>query len=189
MRAADSENVTDIKVRWIVKLINVHGIAPIETVKLGIEVKEVEQTTAALSAYVHESKGRVVDSSLTHEPSGRIKAIQIYDVPLRASPSLIEKFKAVGVVREQTVQRNPQERDTELAVARLYVELSNENPIVPKDEGWWAQVRKGLATSFTAISWSVVVVIIGLCFVLPWAVVLYVGYLLVCRFWRKSQTA
>jgi hypothetical protein len=81
--------------------------------------------------------------------------------------------------------RNPQVPDSDLAIARLDVTLSNADLIVPSDEGIWAQIRKGLRTSFIALSWSLVVVTIGLCFVLPWAVVGLGSYVIIRRMRRK----
>ncbi len=188
-RVPESDTVIDTKVRWRVKLINVNAIPPSETVGLGIEVREVEQASAALTSYVHEAKGRTVDSNLTHDASGKIVARLVYDVPLSAAPGVIEKLKSAGTVREQQVRRNPQARESELATARIEVTLTNEERIIPKDEGFWTQVRKGLSTSFVAVSWSLIVVIIGLCFVLPWAVVIYVAFLIIRRMRRSSQTA
>jgi hypothetical protein len=60
--------------------------------------------------------------------------------------------------------------------------------IVPSDEGLWPQVRKGLATSFVALSWSLTVVIVGLLFVLPWVVAIYAVYRVVLRL-RKGPAA
>ena len=65
------------------------------------------------------------------------------------------------------------------ATARIHVTLSNEERIVAADEGLWPQVRKGLAHSATFLLWSVSWIVFGLCVVLPWAVVGYVGYRLV----------
>ena len=142
--------------------------------------------SAALSTLVGENKGRTVESHLAHERSGRVTAKQVFDVPLAAAAGLVEKFKATGVVRVQQSSRNPQVPDGELAIARLDVTLSNAELIVPRDEGLWSQIRKGLSTSFIAISWSLIVVIVGLCFLLPWTVVVYTVYKIVSRIRRKA---
>jgi hypothetical protein len=180
-RAAESENATDTKVRFKVKLINLTGIPPRETVTLGIEVHDVDQTAAALANFVAESKGRSVQVQLAHERSGRVTGKLLFDVPLAAAPGLVEKFKSTGVMRAQQSSRNLQVPESDLAIARLDVTLSNTELIVPSDEGIWSQVRKGLKTSFVALSWSLVVITIGLCVVLPWVIIVYVGYVVVRR--------
>ena len=97
--------------------------------------------------------------------------------------------QVTAAVRAQQSTRNPQVPDGKLAIARLEVTLSNAELIVPSDGGLLAQVRTGLATSFTAISWSLTVVIVGLCFVLPWALVLYAVYRVIARIRRKASPA
>jgi glycine cleavage system regulatory protein len=188
-RSQDDENVIDSKVRVQVALIDQARIPPRETITLGIEVGDVDQVTAALSTLVEESQGRTVESHLAHERSGRVTAKVVFDVPLASGSDVVEKFKASGTVRAQQSTRNPQVPDGKLAIARLEVTLSNAELIVPSDGGLLAQVRTGLATSFTAISWSLTVVIVGLCFVLPWALVLYAVYRVIARIRRKASPA
>ena len=159
-RSQDDENVIDSKVR----------------------------VQVALSTLVEESQGRTVESHLAHERSGRVTAKVVFDVPLASGSGLVEKFKASGTVRAQQSTRNPQVPDGKLAIARLEVTLSNAELIVPSDGGFLAQIRTGLATSFTAISWSLTVVIVGLCFVLPWALVLYAIYRVIASIRRKART-
>jgi len=185
-RSRDEENAIDSKVRLQVALIYQARIPPRETITLGIEVGDVDQATNALTTLVAESKGRTVESHLAHERSGRATAKVVFDVPLASASGLVENFKASGTVRAQQSTRNPQVPDGKLAIARLDVTLSNAELIVPRDGGLWAQIRTGLATSFTAISWSLIVVIVGLCFVLPWALVLYVGHRVIARIRRKG---
>jgi hypothetical protein len=115
----------------------------------------------------------VVDSKVAHERTGRVTSQLIFDVPLSAAPELIEKFKASGVVRSQNTTRNSEVPDGELAVARLTVALSNVSPIVGNDEGFFAAIRRGLSWSFTALAWSLQCVIVGVMFVLPWALLGY----------------
>jgi hypothetical protein len=188
-RALDNASVTDGKVRWQVALIGVGAVTPAETVSLDQEVADVEQAAASFSAYVAEARGRTADAQVSHDPSGHVSARLVFDVPLAAAPGLVEKLKSAGKVRAQQTRRSRQAAEGELALARLEVTLGSQDRLVPRDEGLWTQVRKGLATSFVAISWSVVVVVIGLCFVLPWIVVLYAAYLIVRRVRRRSQVA
>jgi hypothetical protein len=185
-RAQETETAIDSKVRLDVEFINLSRLAPREQITLGLEVADVDQTAAALTAYVQDAKGRVTQSHTARERNGQVTARLVFDVPLTAAAGLVEKFKAAGTVRTQDATRNPQVPESELAIARLDVTLTNAERIVPSNEGVWPQVRKGLSTSFIALSWSLTVVIIGVCFVLPWALVLYAAYLLVRRMRRNA---
>jgi hypothetical protein len=183
-RAAESPNVTDAKVLFRTTLVSATAIKPRDTVTLGIEVADVEATRAVFAAQVAEARGRTVDEQAAHERSGRVTARLIYDVPLGAESGLVERFKSAGTVRVQQGTRNPQAADGKLALARIEVTLSNAELIVPKDDGLWPQVRKGLSYSMTVLSLSVTWLIFGLCVLLPWALVGYAGYRLVRRLAR-----
>jgi hypothetical protein len=188
-RVPSGADVVNSKLAWEVKLMNLSAIPPRETVTLGIEVSDVDKTAAAFTAYVAESKGRTGPVQMARKPDGRVTARLVFDVPRAAAPGLVERFKAAGAVRAQESSQNPQVPDSKLAVTRLEVTLSNAELIVPSDEGFWPQIRTGLKTSFVAISWSLTVVIIGLCFVLPWAVVIYAIFLVVRRLRRRAVSA
>jgi hypothetical protein len=187
VRAQDGDTVVDSKVRLQVSLVNVARIPPRETTVLGIEVADVDQTANVLSALVTEKQGRVVESHMARERTGRVTAKLVYDVPLSTAPELIDKFKGAGTLRVHQSSRNPQVPDSNLATARLDVTLSNVELIVPSDDGLWPQVRRGLSWSFTALAWSLSWIIVGLCVVLPWALVLYGFYRLALRLRRRPD--
>jgi hypothetical protein len=187
VRAQDGDSVVDSKVRLQVSLINVARIPPRETTVLGIEVADVDQTVDAFSALIAQKQGRAVESHVARERTGRVTAKLVYDVPLSAAPDLIDKFKGAGTLRVHQSSRNPQVPDSNLATARLDVTLSNVELIVPSDDGLWPQVRRGLSWSFTALAWSLSWIIVGLCVVLPWALVLYGLYRLALRLRRRPD--
>jgi hypothetical protein len=188
VRAQDNENVIDSKVRVQVSLINAANLKPRENVTLAIEVTNVENAAAAISAMVSESQGRTVEARLTHRRDGSVVAKRVFDVPLKASSMLVEKLKTFGTVRVQESSQNPQVPDVALAVARLDITLSNTDLIVPTDDGLWPQVRKGLSNSFLAIFWSLSWVIFGFLVILPWALLVYGIYRLAMRLRKGSAT-
>ena len=177
----------DSKVRLQVSLINVARIPPRETAVLGIEVTDVDHTVSVFSALVSEKQGRTTESHVARERNGRVTAKLVYEVPLSAAPELVDKFKSAGTLRVHESTRNPQVPDSNLATARLEVTLSNAELIVPSDDGVWPQVRRGLSWSFTALAWSLSWIIVGLCVVLPWALVLYAFYRVVLRLRRRPD--
>jgi anti-sigma factor RsiW len=187
-RAADADNILESRLRMQIALVNAARIPPRETVKLAVEVSNVDQTAGSFSAQVKESGGRVAGSNVSHESNGRVTALLTYDVPLARADDLLRKFTSAGVVRVLQSSHDPKVPDSPLAIARLTVTLSNAELIVPSDDGLWPQIRKGLSTSFIALSWSLTVVIVGVCFVLPWVVVAYFAYRLVARLRRGAAT-
>lgn len=180
-RAQDAENVVDSKVRINIDLLSV--IPPRETVTLGMEVTDVDKIAEVIAGLVSESKGKTEESNINHERDGRVTGSLIFSVPLSTAPGLLEKFRGMGVVRSQANTRNPQVPESDLASARLVVVLSNAPLIVPRDDSLWRSIREGLNFSFRAFSISLMFVIIGVLFVLPWAVVIYLVY----RVWLRLR--
>lgn len=188
-RQPESRLVSDSKALYRVTFANANRLKPRETTTLAIEVDNVDTTAAALAAFVTEAKGRIVDSNVANDRSGRVTAKLVYDVPLASAAGVIEKAKAAGVVRVQQTGRDQSATDGKFATARLDVVVSNADLIVPKDDGVWPQVRKGLALSASALLSSVSYVIVGLCVVLPWMAIGYIGYRLVRRATKKPAEA
>ncbi|HEX5270687.1 MAG TPA: DUF4349 domain-containing protein, partial [Gemmataceae bacterium] len=183
-RAPESPNLTDAKVLFRVSLVSAAAQSPRETTTLGIEVSDVDATATLFAAEVAKLQGRTVKSQVTHEQSGHVTGRLTYDVPLSAAPGLVAKFKEAGAVRVHDATRQPEADEGKLALARLEVTLSNAELIVPRDDGLWPQVRRGLSYSVAVLSLSVTWLIFGLCVLLPWALVGYGGYRLVRRLFR-----
>src|SRR5262249_21393396 len=159
-RAQDGENVLESKLRFLVSIISQSRIAPRENIVLGIEVKNVDATAGSFSAQVSEAGGRVIESHTSHQRDGSVTANLVFHFPLGSACGLVEKFKSAGTVRVEKSVHNPQVPESTLAIARIEVTLSNTELIVPSDEGLGTQIRRGLATSATALLWSLRVVTI-----------------------------
>src|SRR5262249_41790362 len=184
-RAPESPNLTDAKALFKVSLVGAANIAPRENVTLGIEVADVDAAAAVFAAEGAGVKGGTGQSEVTHESSGRVPGELTCDVPLGAAPGRVAKLREAGAVRVHESPRQPQADEGKLALARLDVTLSNADLIVPRDDGLWPQVRKGLSYSVTVLSLSVTWLIFGLCVLLPWALVGYGGYRVVRRVARS----
>ncbi|QEL19695.1 DUF4349 domain-containing protein [Limnoglobus roseus] len=185
-RAPESDSVTDTKVAFRTTLFNAARLKPRETATLAVEVPDVEATAAVLTAQVNDAKGRVIDSQVSHDRSGKLTAKLVYDVPLPAAVGLVEKAKAAGAVRVQQSNRDPAATEGKFATARIDITLSNADLIVPSNDGVWPQVRKGLTYSASALLSSLTWVIFGLCVVLPWVVLIYLIARVLRRFTRST---
>ena len=163
---------------------------------IGVDGKRLAREVCALA-------GQPIDSERAEEIDKRCGEIyeelnqaprplpgvrQVFDVPLRDAATLVEKFKAMGVVRVHQVGRDPQAPEGKLALARITVTLSNTPLLVPNDQSLWSQVRSGLAFSLRGLSISASWLIVGVLFILPWALLLYALVWLTRRFWRSEAT-
>ncbi len=185
-RAANAENVVDSKIRLTVTFLNRANIPPRETFVFGVEVADVDQTAAMLSGLAGKREGRTIEANVARERSGRVTGKLIYDVPMVEVQPLIDALKAAGMVRVQQTVKHPEVPDSPLAIARLEITLSNKDLLVPSDGGFGSNVHRGLSDSFTILSWSLRFLILGLCVLLPWALVIWGIYRLVQRMRRRS---
>lgn len=175
-RAADTENVTDSKILYRMTLVSAGRLQPREIVTLGIVVDNVDAAIAAASAQVSDAKGRVTDTRISRQASGKVSAELTIMAPLSASAGLTERFKTFGIVRSEDRSRNPHAPEGQYATALFTIVFANRDPIVAENEGLGSKVRKGLSTSLSFLLSSLSWLIFGLCVVLPWAVVGYGVY-------------
>lgn len=180
-RQQESRYVSSAKSLYRITFVNANRLKPRETTTIAVEVSDVEATMAVLSSLATEAKGRLVDSNIANDRAGRVTAKLVFDVPFASAAGIAEKVKNAGIVRVQQSSRDPSATDGKYATTRLDLVISNTDLIVPKDDGIWPQIRKGLAYSASALLSSLSWVIFGLCVVLPWVVIGYFGYRLVRR--------
>jgi hypothetical protein len=188
-RASPNEAATDRKIGYRLTLRHAASMPPRESVKLKIEVTDVDRAATSLKDMVKASQGRVVDERVKYDANGQVTALLAFDVPLAVKDELVRKFMGVGKLRFSMPSQNPQAPETELAIANLDVMLATDVPIVPSDEGLWPQIRTGLSYSFRLLSLSVMFIILGLSVVLPWALLIWVVVRVVRRMRLRAQTA
>ena len=135
-----------------------------------------------------ESKGRPLSAESSRDRAGKVTAKLTYEVPLAAA-GVAERFKAIGTVRGFQTTRDPQAPAGKYATARIDVTLTGGDQIVSEGDGVWPQVRRGLSYSVTVLLTSLTWVVFGLCVVLPWCMVGYVGYRLIRRLGRTGPAA
>jgi hypothetical protein len=155
---------------------------------LAVEVRDVDGALAKLQSTVQSAGGRVVDSTKSKEANGQTIAQVALDVPLSQSLSVIDAARDLGTVRVERSTKNPQSPDGTVARARVDVTLATPDTIVSANDGLWASVRRGLSTSAAGLLYSLQLIIIGLCFVGPWALLLIGGWRLAKRARRKPVT-
>ena len=139
-----------------------------------LQVPDVEQAAALLSAQVAEAKGRQLGAESSRDTSGKATAKMVYEVPLAAA-GLADRFKSAGTVRGYQSTRDLRAPAGKYATARIDVTLVSGDQIVAEGDGLWPQIRRGLTYSMTVLLVSVTWVVFGLCVVLPWGVVGYAG--------------
>ena len=183
-RSIDTEKTLDSKVHLQLTLGAAEKLPPREMTRMRVELSDVEAAMGDIQASAQQAGGRVVESNLSSDTQGRSEAHVIVEVPLDKSGELVGRAKGLGAVRAIDSARNPQIPAGPLARARVDVTFGNGQALVGPDKGLWASIRSGLSTSLAGLAYSVRLIVIGLCFVLPWALILFAGW----RLWKRRRT-
>jgi len=184
-RAQDADTLTDSKVLIHFRFFDASNIPARETVKLSVEVNDVDAVSKSLES---EYQGRLVDSRHTRDAGGHRETTLTIDVPLRDAAGAVERVKALGSVLDHVSTRNAAVPDNDLALARLELKVTNE-VLVGRDSGPMANIKRGLSISLQAGSWALMLIMIGVCFVCPLLLVVWMGLKLRRRFAAKEAPA
>ena len=181
--ALDQEKTLASKVQYKIALTSAQQLPPRETTTLAIETRNVDASVAHVTKVAGDLGGRVIDLTVTTEPSGRTLARVTIDLPLDKAAETIEQAKARGEVRgSQSVRHATASTAGSLSRARLDLTFATPDAIVGADEGFWTSIRNGLATSAAGLMWSVKLIVIGACLIAPWALAVWGG-------WKVAQRA
>ena len=179
-RANEAQNTLDSKVRLSVSLIASDRLQPRETTTIALEVNDVEATLANVA---NTPGARVVERQLSKQQSGRIVARAMIDVPLTSAPATLDTLRNLGTVRVVESSKNQQVPDGPLARARFDVTLGNAAPIISPEDGVGARLHQGLQTSLNGLTFSLMLIVIGVCLIGPFALVIWGGW----KFLRRGK--
>ena len=180
-RANDAQNTLDSKVRLSISLIAADRLQPRETTTIELEVNDVEATLANVA---NTPGARVVERQLSKQQNGRIVAHAMIDVPLTNAPATLDTLRNLGTVRVVESSKNQQVPEGPLARARFDVTLGNAAPIISPEDGVGARLHQGLQTSLNGLTFSLMLIVIGVCLIGPFALVIWGGW----RFLRRGKS-
>ncbi len=184
-RANESQNTLDTKVRLSVTLVAADRLPPRETTTIAVEVENVE---AMLNNVVNTPGAKAVERQISKQQNGRIAAHAVIDVPLTSAPAILDSLRNLGTVRVVESSKNPQVPEGPLARARFDVTLGNAAPIVSPEDGVGARLHQGLQTSLNGLTFSLMLIVIGVCLVGPFALVIWGGWKFLRRGKLKATT-
>jgi hypothetical protein len=183
--ASDQQATLESKVQYKIGLAPADQLPPRERTVLTVENRDVEAAVAAMAQATISAGGRVVDSNVAKEPSGRTTARLILDLPIDKSASIVDRARESGVVRVSQTAKNQTVPAGALARSRVELTLTSPERIVEEGRGVGSTLRNGLATSVAGLMWSLQLIVIGLCLVAPWALMVWAGWKLLRR-WRGT---
>ncbi len=178
-----NELATDQKVGYKLFLRSTAAIGPRETVNVKIEVKDVDTSAADLKAIVAATKGRIIDSNIDRLENGEVLGVMKIEIPFASQDALLKQVKGVARrVVSQKAARSPSVPENELATSHIIVVLAGVSPIVPANEGLGSYISSSLYMSFRVFAICLMLIILGVSAVLPWALVIWVVYKVYSRF-------
>ncbi len=184
-RAPDADRVVDSKVRLIISLQTVASVGPRRIVKLGVEVSDVDGASDRITKAVTDGGGQLVDSQNSRDPNGRAVSYLVYEAPLGQLAGYVDQIRKAGTVRMEETRRNPVAPESGLAIGRIELTLSNEDPLIGRDAGFGAQMKEALRSVIAAAGFSLKFIIIGSLIVVPWALIAWLVWKLVRRMRAK----
>jgi len=188
VRAADDGRVIDTKLRYVMTLQTVASVGPRRVVKLAVEVGDVDGVFEKISRLANEGEGQIVDSQNTRTPDGRAVSFLAIEAPVGKMGPIVDSIRKSGIVRMEETRRNPGAPEGELAIGRIDLTLSNEDPIVGRDAGFGAQLKDALRSVFAAAGWSLKLILIGGLVIVPWALLVWAAVKVVRRMRAKPAT-
>ncbi|HEX7898723.1 MAG TPA: DUF4349 domain-containing protein, partial [Planctomycetota bacterium] len=181
--ASANSGAVESKSRFEITIFDRAKISPRETHVVGIEVGQVEGAAVLVEKIAAEGKGAVEDASHRRDSrTGRQSSDFTLRVPLAELGATLERLKTLGSVKEMSGSKNASVPLNDVAVAQIRLTLANDLILAP-DAGPIANIKRGLGVSLTALSYALMLIMVGLCFVLPLGLIAWGGL----RMYRKVK--
>jgi hypothetical protein len=185
-RSPDTQNTIDSKLRFSLTINSAQRLAPRQTVSLGSEVTDVNRAVADLTSAVDAAGGRRVDSGgVSQDHSGSTTAQVIVELSADKLQAILDQIDRTGRIFNKQVTFDIQAPQGLLARARVQATFSDSAKSLGGQESGWDALRHGLETSAAGLRWSLEMLVIGACFVAPWALVIWAAWKLLRRKPRK----
>ena len=161
----------------------------VQQTNVRIETGEVERSAGQIRSAAVAAGGTVESSNFSSAGDGRQGAELEFRLATSAYPAFIEQVRALGEVKDFTVQRQdrPGKGHAEAdASAPVVVELTlyHEARIVAETAGLGATLRRTFGQGAGALMWSVQMIGVAVAFLAPW-VVLVAAVSWGAWWWRK----
>jgi uncharacterized membrane protein YgcG len=173
-RSPDLNATTDQKTQLQLTIEDLDAIPPRQTTGISLSCSDPEKGMTDLLAAALAAGGRIVDQNLTQ--NDQFVAHVVMDVPLKSGADMIERARALGTLRNIEQTKNAAVPDADFVHARVDISLIGAGSLVGQDAGIWASFKGGVATSIKGLLYSLELIVIGLCLLLPWVAILWGGW-------------
>jgi autotransporter-associated beta strand protein len=199
-RSSDVVNTLDSKVLFnIENLSSTDTLEPRRTITLAFEVEDVDKSLDTLRDSMRKflpagegaggTTAREIDFNVSREKGLPPSAHLILDVPKADSQKLSQAIYAMhGAEKASDVKKNSAVPDKDFARERYVLTITNRPTIIPQGEKSVANTfRAAITSALGALIFSLNLVVMGLLFILPFAVILWPVWAVLKR--RKKAPA
>jgi hypothetical protein len=140
---------------------------------LRIRTSSVDEKAKELRALAEKQGGYVRSSAFSRDPDGREVADLSLRVTMKNYRTLMQSLDSLGRVENVSVQRQDRtgtQTDEASAPADVSIEVYSPGNIVSQQSGLLATLRRTLAQSAGAITWSLRMIGVAIAFLAPWLV-------------------
>jgi hypothetical protein len=158
---------------------------------LRIRTSAVNEKTKELRALAEKQDGRIRSSTFSSDPNGREVASVSLRVPMKNYPALMQSLDSLGKVENVSVQRQGRtdaQIDEANAPADVSIQVYSQGNIVTEESGVLATLRRTLAQSASAITWSLRMIGVAVAFLAPWAIAIVALVWITRRVIRARQS-
>jgi anti-sigma factor RsiW len=141
--------------------------------RLRMRTSSVDEKAKELRNLTEKQNGRVRSSTFSRDPDGREVASVSLRVPMKNYSTLMQSLNSLGKVEDVSVQRQDRtgaQIDEASAPADISIQVYSQGNIVSSETGLFATLRRTLAHSAAAVTWSLRMIGVAVAFLAPWAI-------------------
>jgi uncharacterized protein DUF4349 len=181
-RAAEGDATTESKVRYRLTVYQTDQLAPRRSFTMEIQTPRAESAAADVTTAALSAGGQVLEHSTRTEPDGGAVTRLVLTAPLAKADSIAASASSAGTLLKDESVENAQAPSGPAARARLEIEFNTEAGVVADNNGLFAAIKQGLTTSIRGLLWSIQLLVIGLCLIVPWLLAGWAGW----KYFRRS---
>jgi hypothetical protein len=158
---------------------------------LRIRTPSVDEKAKELRGLAEKQGGHIRSSTFSRDPDGRALANVSLRVPIKNYPALMQSLDSLGKVENVSVQRQDR-TDAQIneanAPADVSIQVYSQGNIVTEESGLIATLRRTLAQSASAITWSLRMIGVAVAFLAPWVIAVIALVWIMRRVIRARQS-
>lgn len=181
----DTQNVTEAKRGFVLTIEALAAAAARETQQLKIASASVPDGFNDLLNVVVSKGGRVISSQLDQQDRESITGVLEFEISRDASAAIDAAVNKAGEIIGRNISRSQDTQNTVDSKIQFHIDLleANSPAVVGEHKSVWGSIRHGLEVSATGLLESLTMIVIGFCFVAPWALIIWI----VWRILRKRS--